>query len=90
MILEKTLERLLCERVEAAGGVAEKTTVLGARGFFDRLVVLPGGRVCFVECKKPRGGTISPHQKLRHAVYRQLGAEVVIVKTEADIDKLLQ
>jgi hypothetical protein len=43
-IRESAIERELCERVAAAGGRAEKVTVIGRRGFFDRLVILPGGR----------------------------------------------
>jgi hypothetical protein len=86
---EEKIERYLCDRVKALGGVAEKVTVLGARGFFDRLVVLPGGRVIFCECKKPRGSHTAVHQKIRHDSYRALGAEVVVLKSFAGVDLLL-
>jgi tRNA U54 and U55 pseudouridine synthase Pus10 len=89
MILEKTVEQYLVDRVTMAGGVADKVTSPGGRGYFDRVVVLGGGRVIFVECKKPRGGRVSMHQVARHARYRQLGAEVAVVKTFADVDRLL-
>ena len=62
---ENALEQELVFRVHNKGGIAEKVTVLGTRGFFDRVVVLPGGRVAFVELKRPRGGRLSPHQILR-------------------------
>jgi len=52
---EAAIETELIMRVRALGGIAEKTTVIGRRGFFDRVVVLPGGRVVFVECKRPKG-----------------------------------
>ncbi len=76
-------------RVEALGGVADKVEFVGRRGFCDRLVVLPGGRVIFVELKRPRGGVLSPHQRAFHQTYRALGAEIAVVKTDDDIERLL-
>ena len=87
--LESAVEVELVTRVRLAGGVAEKVTVLGARGFFDRLVVLPGGRVVFCEVKRPIGGRLSPHQILRADRYRRLGVRVDIIRNSADIDALL-
>ena len=88
-IKECLVERELLIKVKEAGGVAEKVTVLGARGFFDRLVVLPGGRVIFVEVKRPSGGRVSAHQMVRHTRYRLLGAEVALIRNSGDIDRLL-
>jgi hypothetical protein len=87
--LESAVETELVMRVRAAGGIAEKVQVLGRRGFFDRLVLLPDGRVIFVECKRPRTGRLSAHQIERHRNYRLRGAVVVIVLCSADIDRLL-
>jgi hypothetical protein len=50
---------------------------------------LPGGRVIFCECKRPRGGRLSPHQKARHTIYVGLGCAVAIIKNQEDIDKLM-
>ena len=88
-VKESSVERYLCEKVEAMGGIAEKVTTIGRRGFFDRLVVLPGGRTIYVECKRPKGGSFSAHQIQRHKVYRALDAEVAVVRNSADIDALL-
>jgi hypothetical protein len=90
MLSEKTVENYLCEKVADASGVAEKVQVIGSRGFFDRLVVLPGGRVIFCEVKKPKGGRLGVHQATRHDRYRALGAEVAVLKTLADVDRLLR
>jgi hypothetical protein len=87
---ESAVERELRLRVEAAGGECVKVTVLGRRGFFDRLVTLPGGRVVFVEVKRPKGGRISRHQMLWHERFSELGVAVAIVKNSADIDVLLK
>ena len=86
---EKIVEEELVRRVRALGGIAEKTTVIGRRGFFDRVVVMPGGVVIFVECKRPKGGVLSPHQIERIRQYRQLGAVACVISNSADIDALL-
>jgi hypothetical protein len=88
-VRENTIEDALVARVESLGGVAEKTKAIGSRGYFDRVVLLPGGRVIFCEVKKPRGGVVSRHQAQRHALYRQLGAEVAVIRTLDDINRLL-
>lgn len=75
--------------VKARGGLAEKMKALGRRGFFDRLVVMPGGRVFFVETKRPRGGVLTPHQDRRIRDYRGLGTDVRLIKTIADVDAFL-
>ena len=88
-IIEKDIEAYLCDQVQRLGGVAEKVVSLNGRGFFDRLVVLPGGRVIFCEVKKPRGSRLAPHQFLRANTYRALGVEVALVKSKAAVDALL-
>jgi hypothetical protein len=86
---EDTVEEQLVRRVRAMGGRCEKMAMKGRRGFFDRLVVLPGARIFFCECKRPVGGRLSPHQISLHEVYRTLGVEVRIIRNSEDIDKLL-
>lgn len=88
-VKESDVERALIDAVAARGGICVKVTVLGQRGFFDRLIVLPGNRVVFCEVKKPHGGRVSPHQKQYHALLRALDAEVVLVRKMEDIDRLL-
>jgi hypothetical protein len=57
--LEKDIEEKLRKKVEAAGGHCLKWTCPGWAGVPDRLVLLPGGMVIFVETKRPKGGTLS-------------------------------
>jgi hypothetical protein len=87
-VKESAIETELVQRVRAAGGIAEKTRVIGRRGFFDRVVVLPG-KVVFVELKRPVGGRLSPHQIQRIAQYKALGADVRVIRRSEDIDRLL-
>jgi hypothetical protein len=88
---EIVVENELVARVKAAGGSCDKVRSSG-RGYFDRIVVLPGmvrARIVFVELKRPKGGRLSAHQIQRHALYRALGAELAVVKDSADIDALM-
>jgi Holliday junction resolvase len=88
-IKESLIEAELVTRITLAGGVCEKVAGVGSRGYFDRVVALPGGIVVFVECKRPKGGRVSPHQKRRHVIYKNLGATVAIIRRSSDIDALL-
>lgn len=87
---ESVIERELVRRVLALGGRCDKVQVIGQRGFFDRLIVLPGGRIIFAETKRPRGGRMTEHQRQYRDSYKALGAAVALVKTSADIDELLK
>jgi hypothetical protein len=89
MILESTVERFLVDEVRRRGGIAEKVRVIGARGFFDRFVTLPGGVIILVELKRPKGGRLSPHQRKRLEVYRRLGVNVQICKSREDVRRLM-
>lgn len=49
-----------------------------AVGWPDLMVLLPGGRVLFMECKAP-GKTTTPMQEHRLKVLRELGFETCVV-----------
>ena len=50
---EKTIEKKLADAVKGRGGLAPKFTSPGFDGMPDRIVLLPGGRMAFVEVKAP-------------------------------------
>lgn len=52
-MLEKEVERHLREGVRGMGGWCLKLVCPGFTGMPDRLVLIPGGAVCFVELKRP-------------------------------------
>ena len=62
--LEKDIERALVEKVKRRGGYCLKWVCPGWAGVPDRIVLLPGARVIFVELKRPKGGRLSPMQKI--------------------------
>ena len=50
---EKDIEKELAARTKTMGGIAPKFISPGFDGMPDRLVLLPGGRMGFVELKAP-------------------------------------
>lgn len=61
---EKEVEQKLVKAVKLAGGFCIKFTSLGFDGVPDRLVILPIGRMAFIELKAP-GKKASALQKRR-------------------------
>lgn len=72
MSSEARLERKCKEAVRAAGGVFIKLVPAVEVGLPDRLVLLPGGVVWFVELKAP-GGRLGPKQGFWERRLRKLG-----------------
>lgn len=75
---ESQIEGTLVRRVNELGGLALKFVSPGRRGVPDRLVILPGGRVAFVEVKAPGGRLLAGQQRV-HQTLRHLGVEVVVL-----------
>lgn len=61
--LEKDIEKALGRMVGKHGGMCLKWVCPGWIGVPDRIVLLPRGRVVFVELKRPRSGRLSSMQK---------------------------
>jgi len=89
-VKEAAIEAALYRRVEQLGGICVKMTVLGRRGFVDRLVIMPGGRIIFVELKRPSGGRLSMHQIQWHKQLTALGVAVAVVRNVEDIEECLK
>ena len=69
---EKQIEQKLCKKVKAKGGIAIKLNSLSMMGLPDRLVLLPEGRVVFIELKSP-GKKMRPIQVKRKTQLEELG-----------------
>ena len=61
--LEKDIEKKLRQKIEARGGRCLKWVCPGWAGVPDRIILLPGARVYFIETKRPKGGTLSALQR---------------------------
>ncbi len=85
---EKTIERHLRREVKKLGGIAYKFVSPGNAGVPDRIILLPGGTVKFIELKKP-GGKTSPIQDLQIGKMRKLKADVRIIDSLEGVDSLI-
>jgi len=85
---EKDIERELVRAVRLRGGICPKLTCPGYDGMPDRLILLPGGRMGFVEAKAP-GKKPRPLQLSRHRLLRQLGFKVYVLDDESQIGGMI-
>ncbi|CVI65344.1 VRR-NUC domain protein [Clostridiales bacterium CHKCI001] len=85
---EKTVEQKLVKAVKAAGGICPKWTAPGFDGLPDRMVLLPGGRMGFVEVKAP-GKKARPLQESRHELLRSLGYRVYVLDDPGQIGGII-
>ena len=86
---EKTIEAKLVRTVKSVGGIAPKFVSPGLDGMPDRLVLLPGGKMAFVEVKAP-GEKPRPLQEARHRLLRRLGFKVYVIDSEEQIGGMLR
>lgn len=86
---EKLIEQKLVHKVKAAGGIAPKFVSPGLDGMPDRLLLLPGGRMAFVEVKAP-GEKPRPLQVARHRLLTELGFKVYVLDDPEQITKILE
>lgn len=84
--LEKEVERRLRKMVERHGGKCLKWTCPGWTGVPDRIVLMPGGRIYFVELKRPKGGKLSAMQRWWGDQLRRLGFWVLCIYDEEGIN----
>ncbi len=75
---EKLIERNLVQAVCRMGGLAPKFNSPGWAGAPDRLVLLPGGRLAFVEVKAP-GKALRLLQVKRKGQLEALGFRVYVI-----------
>lgn len=87
-LLEKDVERALVEEAKMRKGIAFKFVSPGFCGVPDRLVLLPGGHVGFVELKRP-GGQMRPLQKRRKRQIETLGIPVFCLDRKEKIREVL-
>ena len=86
---EKDIEKALRVKVKALGGHALKFSSCIEGGYPDRIVLLPGGSIAFVELKssgeKPR-----KLQTIRHAELRGLGFHVEVIDSMDGLNKFIE
>mgnify|MGYP003647341831 CR=1 FL=1 len=81
---EKANEKLLNEEVKKLGGWAIKLSAAFISGLPDRLILLPGGILYFVEMKSERKKP-SAIQKIIHRKLAGLGFTVEVIDTKEKV-----
>jgi hypothetical protein len=88
LMREKEIERALATEVKKRGGLALKLVTPTLDGMPDRLVLMPNGKVGFVEVKAP-GLKPRALQSARHRMLRNLGFQVFVLDDKAQIGGML-
>lgn len=85
---EKEIEAYLVKSVKAAKGRAYKFVSPGNAGVPDRIVLLPLGRIAFVELKAPgkKPTALQTNQKTKIS---KLGFEVFIIDSKSKVDSFI-
>lgn len=87
---ESAVEQNIVRQVKALGGVAWKWVSPGRMGVPDRICIFPGGRVIFVELKRPGcGDGRSPAQKKVFGILERLGCTVWRIDSGEDFHRRL-
>lgn len=87
---EKSTERFLCREVKRLGGTAYKWVSPGCDGVPDRIVMLPGNHVFFVELKS-EGRRSTDQQQQQQAKIAALGCTVYPdIDTKDKVRRLLE
>jgi len=86
---ESVVEKYLVKRVKAIGGGCFKWSGPNDRGKPDRMVMMPGGRVVFVEVKAP-GKKPTKLQSYWLEKLSGLGFKAVVVDSVETVDQLIE
>lgn len=87
--LEREIEAKLKAKLEKLGCLVLKFVSPGNAGVPDRIVLIPGGLVVFVELKNERG-RLAPLQRVWHERLLQQGCLYRLVRSEADATRLVR
>lgn len=78
-MLEKEVEKFLVREVKKIGGISFKFISPGNAGVPDRIVMLPNGKVVFVELKTDKG-KLTKLQEVQIKKISDLGADVRVLR----------
>lgn len=83
--LERDVEKRLIKEVKARGGLTYKFVSPNNPGVPDRIIIMPGGHVHFVELKTETG-RLSGLQKWQIDQLQKAGAHVVVLYGIGDVE----
>lgn len=86
---ESKIEKSLKNKIQNMGGIALKFISPGMAGIPDRIVLIPNGKVVFVELKAP-GKTMRPLQLKRKSQLEYLGFKVYLIDSLQGVDSFVR
>ena len=86
---EKEIEQALVKKINDRKGLCIKFTSPSMTGIPDRIILLPKGKIGFVETKRP-GGEPRPIQKKRIRQFKDLGFKVYVLDSKENIDEIIK
>ena len=87
-LTEKQLEKRFCNAVKSAGGMALKFSAQFKAGVPDRIVLMPKGKIYFVELKR-ENGVVSEIQQHTFAEFAKFGFPVRIINSVKMIENFI-
>lgn len=88
---ESTFERYVVNKVKSVGGRAFKWVCPGVSGAPDRICIFPGGKIVFIELKRPGiADGRSERQKKLCRLLRALNCDVRRISEKEELEKLLK
>ena len=85
---EAAIERKLVEKIRKIGGIAYKFVSPDNPGVPDRLIILPDGRIVFVELKSSFG-RLAKLQAWQISRMKELGCDVRVLHGVDDVDRFI-
>lgn len=86
---EKDIENYLRTQVKKLGGIAYKFISPGNVGVPDRIIIMPNGKIYFVELKTDKG-KLTELQNRQINMIKNLGQEVVVVYGKSGADEFIE
>lgn len=87
--MESTIENYFRKQViRHLKGLPLKLTSPSMNGLPDRIVLLPGGKIFFVELKD-RGKKARPLQLVVHGILQRLGFKVYVIDSKEQVDEVI-
>lgn len=86
---ERWVESYLVKRVKEVGGKAYKFNSMTCKGVADRLVLLPNGKIFFIELKSPVGKQTKLQQVFEQDVIK-LGQKYLLINSRDAVNEFIK
>lgn len=84
-VSEREVEKFLIDEVKKLKGLCLKFQSPSNSGVPDRIIIMPDGKIYFIELKRPKGGKLSSLQKYWFKKLKQYKVNVVVLKNKEEV-----